>query len=48
MGNNNGGELSPKSIMEIGFGFWPSKILLSAVGFNLFTIIAKSKKMTGK
>jgi 2-polyprenyl-3-methyl-5-hydroxy-6-metoxy-1,4-benzoquinol methylase len=37
---------TPESIMQIGTGFWASKILLSAVKFNLFTILAERKSMS--
>jgi hypothetical protein len=30
----------PSKIMQIGMGFWPSKVLLSAVKFNLFTLLS--------
>ena len=29
--------LSPQRILDTGFGFWPSKVLLTAVGLELFT-----------
>jgi hypothetical protein len=32
---------TPDSILQVGFGFWPSKILLSAVEMELFTDLAK-------
>lgn len=32
---------TPESILQIGLGFWPSKILLSAVEMELFTELAK-------
>ncbi len=32
---------SPSAIMQVGTGFWASKVLLSAVKFNLFTILAE-------
>jgi O-methyltransferase domain/Dimerisation domain len=31
--------LTPAKIMQIGMGFWPSKVLLSAVRLRLFTIL---------
>jgi predicted O-methyltransferase YrrM len=37
---------TPETIMQIGTGFWASKILLSAVKFEVFTILAAQKKMT--
>jgi hypothetical protein len=32
--------LNPSKIMQIGMGFWASKVLLSAVKFELFTLLA--------
>ena len=32
---------SPESILQVGLGFWPSKVLLSAVEMELFTDLAK-------
>ncbi|MBS3912875.1 MAG: methyltransferase [Bacteroidetes bacterium] len=37
---------SPEGIMQIGTGFWASKILLSAVKFELFTTLAENKTMS--
>lgn len=37
---------TPESIMQIGTGFWASKILLSAVNFELFTRLAEKKAMS--
>jgi SAM-dependent methyltransferase len=34
-------------IMQIGTGFWASKILLSAVNFELFTLLAQKGSMSG-
>ncbi|QEM13403.1 methyltransferase [Mucilaginibacter rubeus] len=39
---------SPENIMKIGTGFWASKILLTAVSFQLFTTLAQKKSMTAK
>ncbi|MEQ9618742.1 MAG: methyltransferase [Deltaproteobacteria bacterium] len=36
----------PSSILSTGFGFWESKVLLTAVEFDLFTVLA-DKAMTG-
>jgi precorrin-6B methylase 2 len=33
-------ELNPSKIMEIGLGFWPSKVLLTATKMGLFTLLA--------
>src|SRR5580700_6342898 len=33
--------VSPESIMQVGLGFWPSKVLLSAIEMELFTDLAK-------
>jgi hypothetical protein len=32
---------SPEAILQVGFAFWPSKILLSAIEIELFTELAK-------
>lgn len=39
---------SPATIMQIGTGFWASKILLVAVKFELFTRLATKQSMTGQ
>ena len=38
---------TPDRIMQIGMGFWASKILLAAVQFQLFTLLAENEKMSG-
>ena len=38
--------LDPSSILQTGLGFWPSKVLLSAVELELFTKLGK-KALTG-
>jgi hypothetical protein len=38
------GEISPDHILQIGFGFWPSKTLLSAVELELFSLLADGPK----
>ena len=38
---------SPATIMQIGSGFWASKVLLAAVKFELFTKLAAHPGMTG-
>lgn len=43
----NGNHPNPEGIMQIGTGFWASKILLSAVNFQLFTILAENNSMSG-
>ncbi len=45
--SNHGPAVSPESIMQIGLGFWPSKILLTAIKVGLFTQLAEKQKMTG-
>ena len=35
-------------IMQIGMGFWASKVLLSAVRFKLFTFLGDGRKRTGE
>ena len=37
-------EISPDHILQIGFGFWASKTLLSAVELNLFSLLADGPK----
>jgi predicted O-methyltransferase YrrM len=37
---------TPDSIMQIGTGFWASKVLLSAVKFEIFTTLAERKSMS--
>ena len=44
----NSAQPSPANIMQIGTGFWASKILLSAIKFQVFTKLADKKKMPGK
>src|SRR5690348_5279640 len=34
-------QLDPSRILQIGSGFWPAKVLLSAVELELFTRLAK-------
>ena len=38
--------LDPSRIIQAGFGFWSSKVLLSAVKLELFTVLG-SRAMTG-
>ena len=45
---NQSNQPSPAGIMQIGTGFWASKILLSAIKFELFTKLAEQKKMSAK
>jgi hypothetical protein len=37
---------TPENIMKIGTGFWASKILLSAVKFQIFTTLAEKKTLS--
>lgn len=39
---------SPAGIMQIGSGFWASKILLAAIKFQLFTKLAQKKSMSAQ
>jgi ubiquinone/menaquinone biosynthesis C-methylase UbiE len=39
-------QLSPAKIMEVGMGFWPAKVLLSALELGLFTALG-GKALTG-
>lgn len=43
---NNQLQPSPEMIMKIGTGFWASKILLSAVKFGLFSLLAQNGQMS--
>ncbi|SMO73570.1 methyltransferase [Solitalea koreensis] len=43
---NNQPQATPESIMQIGTGFWASKILLAAVKFELFTTLSEKKSMS--
>ncbi|WP_271783832.1 methyltransferase [Aquimarina algiphila] len=36
-------QVSPSKIMQVGLGFWSSKILLSAVNMGVFTLLAKEE-----
>jgi hypothetical protein len=42
-----GVSLNPSKIMQIGMGFWPSKVLLTAVKFQLFTRLGE-RSLSGK
>lgn len=44
-GNN---QPSAANIMQIGTGFWASKILLAAVNFQLFSLLAEKKTMSAQ
>lgn len=44
--NGNAALPSPEMIMKIGMGFWASKILLTAVRFELFTHLAAKGSMS--
>jgi len=37
---------SPEGIMQIGMGFWASKILLTAIKFELFTILGEKHSLS--
>lgn len=39
---------TPQNIMQIGMSFWVSKVLLTAVKFELFTLLAAQKSMSGR
>ena len=39
--------LSPARLMEVGMGFWPAKVLLSALEVGLFTTL-DAGAMTGR
>ncbi|MGN6732349.1 MAG: methyltransferase [Candidatus Binatia bacterium] len=40
-------KLDPSQILKTGFGFWESKVLLTAVELELFTVLS-GKRMTGE
>jgi SAM-dependent methyltransferase len=40
-GRSNVSDPTPEKIMQVGLGFWPSKVLLSAIEMGLFTELAK-------
>lgn len=46
MSGNSGFRPDPSFILQTGFAFWSSKVLLTAVGFDLFTVVG-SRRMTG-
>lgn len=37
---------SPEGIMRIGMGFWPSKVLLTAIKLQLFTLLAEQQPLS--
>ena len=39
-------EINPSKILEVGFAFWPSKVLLTAIKMEVFTVLS-DKAMTG-
>src|SRR5437762_2103270 len=43
---NNAPPLSPDAILQTAFGFWGSKVLLTAVEFGLFTTLG-TRHLTG-
>src|SRR5882757_8343561 len=38
---------NPSAILQIGFGFWPARTLLTAVELGLFTVLAQGQ-LTGE
>ncbi len=40
--------LNPARIMQTGFAFWSSKVLLTAVGFDLFTLLSDESKTSAE
>lgn len=46
MEHTQSGQPSPEMIMKIGMGFWPSKVLLTAVHSGLFTLLAEKGSMS--
>lgn len=45
---HKGNHPTPENIMKIGTGFWASKILLSAIKFQIFTILAENKSLSAR
>jgi 2-polyprenyl-3-methyl-5-hydroxy-6-metoxy-1,4-benzoquinol methylase len=45
--NHDTNQPTPQNIMQIGTSFWVSKVLLTAVKFELFTLLAAQKSMSG-
>jgi hypothetical protein len=43
----SGGQPTPERIMQVGFSFFSSKVLLTAVGMGVFTVLGK-RSMTGE
>ena len=41
-------DLSPERIMQVGLGFWASKVLLSAVEMGVFTELSQGPQEFGK
>ena len=41
-------QVTPDTIMQLGFGFWGSKALLSAVGLGLFSELAEAGALEGE
>ncbi len=39
--------LDPSPLLQLAFGFWPSKVVLTAVEFDLFTILG-DRRLTGE
>lgn len=46
MTTNHATQPSPESILQIGTGFWASKVLLAAVDFDLFTLLTETGPLT--
>ena len=40
--------LTPDPILQCAFGFWSSKVLLTAVEFGLFTRLGPERRATGQ
>src|SRR5688572_12940042 len=36
--------IDPSKILQIGFGFWPAKVLLTAVKLDLFSLLSGKRK----
>ena len=40
--------LTPQRILDVGMGFWPAKVLLSAVELDVFSSLGASSKTSGE
>ena len=48
LSTEEGAEITPDSILQLGLGFWGSKTLLSAVELGLFTLLSTGLDRDGE